>query len=92
MSLYQLCEQLGIDYSNSRTYLNTANPSSKRNRMKQWEALMIAESLGINIRVTIVLLPEEKAFANKYERQLIVKVDERNKRKRPFGKTKELNS
>ena len=60
--------------------------------MKQWEALMIADALGINVRITIVLLPEDKAYANKYERQLIVKVDERNKGKRPFGKTKKPNS
>jgi hypothetical protein len=48
VSLYQLCDELSIDYSKFRYYLNTMQPEKASTRMaSQGDVIAIAESLGI---------------------------------------------
>jgi hypothetical protein len=69
VSLYQLCDELSIDYSKFRYYLNTMQPEKASTRMaSQGDVIAIAESLGISIGVQVVLRPESKATAKPFDK------------------------
>ena len=67
ISLYRLCEQLGLNYDHTRKWMNLADPINSNQRMKQWQVILLAESLGIDIRITIVIKPLSTAYAIPYD-------------------------
>lgn len=67
ISLYRLCEQLGLNYDHTRKWMNLMDPVNSNQKMKQWQVLLLAESLGIDIRITIVKKPLSTAYAIPYD-------------------------
>ena len=67
VSLFQLCEQLDYNYEYVRRWMNLTDPTNQNQRMKQWQVIELAQSLGIDIRLTIVVKPEETAYALPYD-------------------------
>ncbi|MEK0326672.1 MAG: hypothetical protein QQN63_13320 [Nitrosopumilus sp.] len=67
VSLFKLCEQLGFKYEMVRLWMNITDPTNLNQRMKQWQVIVLAESLGIDIRITVVMKPLSTAYAIKYD-------------------------
>ena len=67
LSLYRLCAQLELDYKKTQLWMNLSDPTNSNQRLKQWQVIQLAESLGIDIRITIVMKPLETAYANPYD-------------------------
>ena len=68
ISKFQLCEDLEIDYEKFKYYLNCSE-APKYASITQGELLNIASALGVAVRVTIVMLPKEKATAKKFDKE-----------------------
>lgn len=68
VSLFELCEQLELNYRKVRLWMNLADPINSNQAIKQWMVLIIAESLGIDVRITIVEKPLETAYAIPYDK------------------------
>ncbi len=66
VSLFNLCKQLDFNYEWVRHWMNTSEPLSNNRKLKQWHAIRLAESLGIDIRITIVIKPLNTAYAIPY--------------------------
>ena len=66
VSLFKLCEQLDFKYEHVRLWMNIADPINNNQRLKQWQVIRLADSLGIDIRVTIVIKPTKTAWAKVY--------------------------
>ena len=67
VSLYRLCDQLNLKYDHVKLWMNMTDPVNNNQRMKQWQVILLAESLGIDIRITVVLKPIETAYAEAYD-------------------------
>lgn len=66
VSMHDLCSQIGINYRFVQSWMNITDPAQNSQPMSQWDVIQLAEALGIDIRVTIVLKPKETAYANTY--------------------------
>ena len=67
VSLYKLCEQLDLDYKKVRLWMNMRDSATDPQPLMQWQVIQLAESLGIDIRITVVIKPVETAYAIPYD-------------------------
>lgn len=67
ISLFRLCDQLDLKYEFVKRWMNMTDPVNANQRMKQWQVIKLADSLGISIRITVVKRPIETAYAETYD-------------------------
>ena len=71
LNVEEICQRLNLDFIHIREYLSTAKSIQKkergRGRIAQWEVLKLAEALGIQIKVTLMLSPFEKSLISQIQ-------------------------